>query len=363
MMKDSQDLFTLKVTHDKMSAFIPAKSQVSRSLLQLSFDDFTEYLISQGFKVKPSKVTFEELKRTAAHPKPFFARDFEVLSGVAFYPGEPYKTEWINQVQNLERLVFPGVPFLKLMQARPPQAELNVFGEERSHSLPRKKFTKKDFILADGCKINKNDEVYSDIGGYALIEENRLIIKKTYVLDSCKAPVFEEITFPCSLHLKSDLEGPIHWIIEGDLTVDGHWASSHVEVHGDAFAEGGIHTNTAPQEESTENTIFVQGDLFSKYIQMSRVSVKGKVTVENSLSSSKIKCGNMICHTSCVISSSDITTQGSIHADTISDNGNKARILVFNSKNKALQSNIANISEGTRVVIEGNETIINVSSI
>ena len=359
MKNDTLDsFFSLKVSDDKMSAFIPAKDRISRSLLQLSYDDFVEHFLSQGYKAKPSEETFEKLKKTAALPKPYFKSSFEVLSGVAYHPGEAYKTQWINQTEQLERLVFPGVPFLKLIQAQPPQAELNIFGEEKAHNLVRKKNLRKDFILADGCMINRNNEVYSDVGGYACIEEDNLIIKETYVLDSCKASIFEEITFPCSIHLKDDLEGPIHWIIEGDLTVDGHWAAPHVEVHGNAFAEGGIHTNTAMQEESSENTIFVQGNLYSKYIQMSRLRVEGKLTVENSLSSSKIESGTVICQTSCVISSSEIVTKGSIHADSVLDNGNKATSLIFKNKVNALKSNISHLPEGTRLTIEDTETIV-----
>ena len=350
----SSRLFELKDAADNMSAYIPAKSQVSRSVAQMTYEDFCEYFTKKNYHVQPTQEAYDRVKKVAASPMPVFPTDFPVLLGIPASTGEQYKIKWLTEKTLPKALVVPGMPFLHVQPTVPPRPATTIHGQSLSMSTSELKLVPPDLLVSGHFRYNQNNEVISDMGGTAYIEKDELKLLPHYKVESISSAIFQQVSFPCDVIVTCDLEGQISWVIDGNLTVEGYWSTPTIEVFGNAHAKGGVHTNVTNEDT---RAITIHGSMTASFIELSRLKIDGRLTIERSISTSIVKIdGDLICAET--ILGCEISTYGSITADKVGSEKNAPTVICFENEDAARKSKINTLAAGTKLIIGKNTSII-----
>ncbi|MBX9703574.1 MAG: FapA family protein [Silvanigrellaceae bacterium] len=343
-------LFTIKPSVDGMIAVIPAKTPISKKVTQFTFQEFTQYIKSQGYESVPTEESFEKVKKIAGSPAACFTSDFQILVGTPSVNGSPPILRWLNPPELPKDLVRPKIPFGKLFPAVAPKPAINVMGKPIPLSPAQGKEKIIEIKLHPEIKIIENNQLICEKGGQISHTKDELIFSDVYKITDIRGKVYQKIEFPCPVHINGDFDGNVNWKVNGNLSVSGHWGVSNIEVIGDVIVAGGFQTNASPTDKSI---VIIHGNLNAHFIQVSRIKVGGSLKVENSLLSSSVEVEQEIECTGNpgVILGCELIVKGSILANRLGSEKGTPTSVKFVSEEASKNSKIGLVSAGTRIQI------------
>jgi hypothetical protein len=351
--QSGKNYFTVRLGTAAMSAFIPKNTQISLDVLQWNCNDFNEYLNQQGYRQFMPEEKFTEFRRLVRKFPNGFKEDYIILEGKE--PVEPTvgALQWLAAEGTLRDLAIANVPFLKVIPPTSPLEGSDVYGRV---VLPKVRETPPKIFIDPDPEIFEKDNFYSAIKtGQVRLEGNKLRWYGTYRLEDIGGPAVQKIEWPCSVHVKCDLEPALQWKVNGNLTVDGHWACGNITVFGNVIAKSGLQTNM-------QGVVRIYGDAQMSFVQMTRLGVAGNLLVGGSILQSEVRVGGSIIVKGPpgAIMGSNVDTFGHIHAVRAgSDQGRKTILrLLDNPDAPHVPSKVQIVAMGTQIQWAGKSLVV-----
>ena len=142
-----------------------------------------------------------------------------------------------------------------------------------------------DITMIPGKNVNMNLEGTSITslkdGVVKLIQEKKVSVENLLIIDSNLSLEIGNINFPGSVLIKGDIPDDFELNIEGDLQVYGGIANSNLHVEGNLIVGHGIKGRGNAQ-------IYVEGTIFSKFIESANLIIGKDCVVNQSIISSQV---------------------------------------------------------------------------
>jgi uncharacterized protein (DUF342 family) len=346
MTWEGTQYFSVRISKNGMSAFIPKGTALDPALSGLDYPTFIKFLKAQHeIEIEPQKSILDEIKASAKHNPYGFKNNFEICVGVPPKEGKLGQLNLIKRDGTPHDMVLSGVPFLQYVHPIPPEDGRSVTGQ----SIPAPKLVDplNELILPDEMEMNSDGKVIPSASGQAELNGNVVTFKPVYRVGDPADPMLQSTEFYCSVWVPSDLAGSMHWRIFGSLQVDGHLSAGNIEVHGNLEVKLGIQTNF-------EGTIRVHGTARTGYLQMTRIGVGDALVVERGILQSEIRAGNLV---RCLgapgaIQGSKVFCLGSIQANRAGSEQGIVTELVMPYVRQTRPIKIAAISSGTKITFK-----------
>lgn len=344
---NSKKPFKLEAARDAMSAIIPQGSIVDRLVEKWSLEDLNSYIIKEGFT---GEVLLEDFKIFRKLPRNYPSGMKEEF--ILFYASEPVEPtpaviEWLNDPDFPRDMVSAGKACLRIVPPTPPCSGTNVRGGQ---CPPRtlKEFPLFEAKLSEGLILLENNTIEPVGFGQVKVTGNEIKFSPIYEISNPALPEYKNLEFHCDVVVHGDLDANVHWTVNGNLTVEGHWSTSTIIVKKNVLSVGGIQTNM-------QGTLKFYGNCEANYIQMSRVGIAGNLLVHNALLLSEVRVGGDVRCTGApgAIMGSSVTCYGSLIANRAgSEKGKPTDITLFSNTLKA-KSHVQALAAGTRMCIYG----------
>jgi uncharacterized protein (DUF342 family) len=249
--------------------------------------------------------------------------------------------------------VVANEPFLRVTQPQMSVPGRDVYGRPIQ---PKSNFIPPALELSFPPEIRLLDATnyVAKRSGQVTLKNNKLEFSDTYKIEELGRSYYQKRVWPCSVMVVPDLEAPVHWEIQGDLEVLGHWACPNIVVQGDASAKSGIHTNMV-------GCVKIFGNFESSYIQVTRLGVGGNLIVTGSILQSEVRALGTVQVRGApgAIMGSTLEIFGSLISNKVgSDSGRKTFIRIHKTeKPKKTPTRIGSLAKGTEMMGEGTNWI------
>lgn len=336
----------LTVSDDRLSLLLKKGSRVPSFLSKLKHTDLSEALATLKISLPATKGSVEVL-RDAARAGVHTNEDFEICRGVEAKAAEPGRWEWCESLRRPADHAVRGEMIFRIVPPAPACDGTDLFGER----IPANEEPTPEpiaFTFPPELELRENGCVFAKESGQVKIDGTNASFAPIYVIEKAHAPEYSVCEFYTDVHVLSDLIGNMKWRIFGKLEVEGHWQAPDIEVFGNVIAKGGIQTNMV-------GTLRFWHDCQTTYIQVSRVGVLGKLTVENSVQLSEVRVGgDFTCSSNPgAILGSTVHVYGGVRANKVgSENGQKTKFFLLGGDN-ARTSRIEKLLQGTMITYNG----------
>ena len=355
----ANNLFPLKVSPDKMTAYIPAGAKISSELVSYSYEQLSAHLKSLGYARPLRREVFNELKRAITSPQQCFDDDYTVIKGRPILEARDALIKWLNPPDKPQDLVYPSLAFAIMYPARATVPSQNVFGdviplEPGTSEPPGKEITLNEKLFYD----TRTGEISAPTGGQATLKDFHLSFSETYSIVNLKDERLHSLFFPCHVHVLCDIEPYVEWTIQGDMTVEQFWNAHKINVEGNCICNGGIQTNYPNEEGKTVN---IKGNCEALFIQSSRINIDGYLKVERAITGSVICLGgNLECmgDPGRILGTEIILKNGQVEARAVGGEKDTPSVFKFLTQDGSLLSKIQTVNEGTRIQILRKNVII-----
>jgi|GEM_PF-4076194 len=336
--------FTIRAAPGNLVGFIPKNTPILLDVLQWAATDLNRYIKDEGFQVEVDDAQFVAFRRLLRKHPNGFKEDYELLFGVLPTEPEQPRLEWLaDSAVGPHDLVMPNVPFLRVVAPRPPREGRDIYGHLL---LPKVRETPTRIHLQPDDEITTLDEEHyvCTSAGQVAIEGQRLRFNSSYVVTEIGAPWMRKMCWTCSVAVKCDLDGGVEWEVHGNLLVEGHWSAGNVTVHGNVRARSGIQTNMV-------GVIKIHGNADVAFVQMSKLGVKGNLTIDRAALQSELRVGGelRLPHEPGSLMGCTVHGFGGMYAQRVgSEKGQRTSIHLYdNDDGGGTASRITKLSAGT----------------
>jgi uncharacterized protein (DUF342 family) len=183
---------------------------------------------------------------------------------------------------NLFTCIKPDQCVAILHPPEPGEESLTVTGR----ALSPKPGTPANVKIGDGCHLNEDNEVISDISGRAEFNDGVISVSEDYNVTGDVDLNVGNIHFPGNVNVSGDVLDDFDITTEKDITIKGTVGACYLNAGGN-ISVGGI-------SGQYHAYIKCEGDLHARYINAAHVECMGDVVVANEIRNSTVKSAGAI---------------------------------------------------------------------